>query len=115
MIYPLCLICGRPRVCASSPVSAIRAICGCPGYIPAEDRGYPDAEDEVRRLFDLVASQQAEIARLQTGHDLYEVVRRMSVSQFYGACTRHYIEGIPLDDILEGRAHEFGLTVRRAP
>ena len=65
-----------------------------------------DAAAEIGRL-------TAEIAKLQTGHDLYEVVRRMSVPQFLDAYLLNRNAGQPFDDIVAGMAHEFGLTVRK--
>ena len=62
---------------------------------------------------DALVAKDAEIAKLQTGHDLYEVVRRMSVPQFLDAYLLNRNAGQPFDDIVAGMAHEFGLAVRR--
>ena len=61
----------------------------------------------------MVCVSEAEFAKLQTGHDLYEVVRRMNVPQFKHA----YVQGLystkPFDDFVADMAPFFGLTVRR--
>ena len=62
---------------------------------------------------DALAKKDAEIAKMQTGHDLYEVVRRMSVPQFRGALARSLGTGESFDNIVAGMAPFFGLTVRR--
>ena len=62
---------------------------------------------------DALAAKDAEIAKLQTGHDLYEVVRRMSVPQFRDVYVLNCDTSEPFDEIVAGMAHEFGLTVRK--
>ena len=62
---------------------------------------------------DALVAKDAEIAKLQTGHDLYEVVRRMNVLQFHSAFILNRDNGIPFDGIVAGMAPFFGLTVRK--
>ena len=78
--------------------------CSYDGGGPAE--AVEAADGEFVRYEDVAA----EIAKLQTGHDLYEVVRRMSVPQFLDAYLLNRNAGQPFDEIVAGMAHEFGPT-----
>ena len=82
--------------------------CSYDGGGPAEAE--ESADGEYVRYEDVAA----EIATLQTSRDLYEVVRRMNVPQFWSVYVLNRDTGKPFDEIVAGMAHEFGLTVRRA-
>ena len=112
MTHPLCPTCGLRY--GSRMFPGALDVCRCEPYTPVMDRVYPDtAATEIQRLFDLAASQAREIAKLQTGHDLYEVVRRMSVPHFRNTYVLNRTTGKPFDEIVASMAHEFGLTVRK--
>ena len=114
MIHQICPSCNLPKVLLGSRTSAMMNVCPCEPYSPVMDRGHPDtAATENQRLIDLVASQGREVASLATGHDLYEVVRRMHVQQFIEVYVLNRNTGKPFDEIVAGMAHEFGLTVRK--
>ena len=81
--------------------------CSYDGGGPAE--AVEAADGEFVRYEDAAA----EIAKQQTGHDLYEVVRRMNVLQFHSAFILNRDNGIPFDGIVAGMAPFFGLTVRK--
>ena len=81
--------------------------CSYDGGGPAEAE--ESADGEYVRYEDAVA----EIAELQTGRDLYEVVRRMNVVQFKHVYVQSLYSSKPFDDFVAGMAPHFGLTVRK--
>ena len=66
MIYKLCPVCGRPiNGSAHGNLSALMSVCACkPPYIPAMDRGYPDAA-QYQRMLEMVESQEMDINALE--------------------------------------------------
>ena len=78
------------------------------------DGGGPsEAEESADGEYVRYEDAAAEIAKLQTGHDLYEVVRRMNISNFISVYTANLCGGKPFDEIVAGMAPHFGLTVRK--
>ena len=78
----------------------------------ARERALEMLSDAARYQYTLEV-KDAEIAKLATGRDLYEVVRRMSVPQFRETYCRSLYTHKKFNDLVADMAPHFGLTVRR--